>query len=199
MARNLPIAFGAILVGGVLLDAAIKGASVADVIKGQAQMSSAGTTTASPVVGSGGAVNPFAQASKLVGGRTDQGVDFTLNPGDPILAPFAGTITAVNPGWYAGQPQVVLAGAPGTPFAGKFLYVAEQLVPHVKPGDTVAAGQRIATYAQSGTGGEIGWAAGPNGQTLADAQGYAPAARAGQSNPAGNSIKAFLSSLGAGL
>ena len=194
MARNLPIAFAAIIAGGVLVDAAIKGASISDVVRGQAQAASgsggaAGATPAS----SGGAVNPFAKASTFTAGRTDQGVDFNLAPGDPILAPFAGTVTAINAGWYSGQPQIVLAGAKGTPFAGKFLYLAEQLDPSVKVGQTVNAGDQLATYASSGTGGEIGWASDAQGTTLArSTTGYTE----GQQTPAGSSFRAFLSSLG---
>ena len=43
------------------------------------------------------------------------------------------------------------------------VYIAEDVIPAVKAGDTVRAGQRIATFAPpDGTGCiEIGWAAGP--------------------------------------
>lgn len=192
--RNLPIAFAAVIAGGVLLDAAIKGASLGDVVKGQATSSGASNSgTAAPTAGAGGAVNPFAKATTVKVGRTDQGVDVNLSPGDPILAPFAGTVSAINSNWYSGQPQLVLAGAAGTPFAGKFAYVAEQLDPTVKVGDTVSAGDQLGTYASSGTGLELGWAANAQGETLArSTTGYTE----GQQTPAGSSFRAFLASVG---
>lgn len=199
MARSLPVAFAAVIAGGVLLDAALKGASIGSVIKGQATAAPGSSSTglaASPVVGAGGAVNPFAKASKVIAGRTDQGVDFDLAPGDPILSPFAGKVTAIDQNWYSGQPQIVIQGKAGTPFAGRFLYVAEQLVPNVKAGDTVTAGQQIATYADQGTGIEMGWAANAAGETQAAATtGYTE----GEATPAGSSMRAFLRSLGVSL
>lgn len=200
MARNLPIAFAAIIAGGVLVDAAVKGASISDVVRGQAQAASGGPVGtaggAAPTPGPGGAINPFAKATKFTAGRTDQGVDATLNAGDPILAPFAGTVTAINQNWYSGQPQIVVAGAQGTPFAGKFLYLAEQIAPSVHVGQAVNAGDQLATYASSGTGIEMGWAANAQGETLARATGgYTE----GQQTPAGSSFRAFLSSLGVSL
>lgn len=206
MARNLPLAFAAVIGGGVLLDAAIKGASIADVIKGQASSASSSTSStsstgsaSSSLGGGGGAVNPFAKLTDFKAGRTDQGVDVTGTPGSPILAPFAGTITAINPGWYSGQPQVVLQGAQGTPFAGKFFYVAEQLVPGVKVGQQVNAGDTIGTYAQSGTGLEAGWAANAQGETLAAATPGYSGDQSPQALAAGNSFRSFLRSLGAAV
>lgn len=192
--RNLPVAFAAIIAGGVLVDAAIKGASIGDVVKGQASsQTSAGTAGGGGAISAGGAANPFARASTVKVGRTDQGVDVNLAPGDPIDAPFAGTVTAINPGWYSGQPQLVLAGAQGTPFAGKFAYIAEQILPSVKVGQSVNAGDQLGTYADSGTGLELGWAANAQGETQARATtGYTE----GQSTPAGSSFRAFLASVG---
>lgn len=196
MARNLPIAFAAVIGGGVLLDAALKGASIGDVIKGQAH-SSRSTASSPGSSGSGlvsvGAVNPFAKASSVTVGRTDMGVDFDLASGDPILAPFSGTVTAINQGWYNGQPQLVLKGADGSPFAGKFFYVAEGINPTVNVGDTVSAGDQLATFHQHGNGAEMGWAADASGRTLAQATtGYTEGAQ----TPAGASFRAFLGSLG---
>lgn len=194
MARNLPVAFAAVIAGGVLVDAAIKGASIGDVIKGQAKMSSSSGSTsgAGSSTSSGkGAVNPFAKAKGLVAERVDQGQDFRMNPGSPILAPFTGKVTAINPNWYAGQPQIVIEGTGA--FAGKFFYLAEQILPDVHVGQSVTAGQQIATYAGSGTGIEVGWAANAAGETEARATtGYTE----GEVTPAGSAMKAFLASLG---
>ena len=43
------------------------------------------------------------------------------------------------------------------PRAGKWWYWSEQIQPTVSPGQTVSAGQVVATYAPSGTGIETGW------------------------------------------
>lgn len=199
MARNLPVTFAAVMAGAVLLDAAIKGAPISDVIKGQAASSGSSTATgnaapgSTPGIVSVGAVNPFGRASSVQVGRTDMGVDYNLNPGDPIDAPFSGTVTAINPGWYNGQPQVVLQGAKGGPFANQFVYFAEGIAPSVKVGDTVNAGDQLGTFQQYGNGGEFGFAANAQGQTLAQATtGYTE----GQATAAGSRARAFLASLG---
>lgn len=197
MARNLPIGFAAVLAGGVLLDAAIKGASVSSVVQGNATSASAGgasSSTGGLKVSGKGAVNPFAKAKGLVLGRTDQGVDANMAVGSPILAPFAGKVTAINQNWYSGQPQIVVEGTGA--FKGKFLYLAEQIVPSVHVGQSIGAGQQLATYASHGTGIEMGWAHNAAGQTQAQAtSGYTE----GKATAAGNSFRTFLGSLGVKL
>jgi len=124
--------------------------------------------------------------------RTDQGVDASMPVGAPILAPCTIKVLAVEPGWYAGQPLVyfeLLAG----PEAGKVQYVAEQITSIAAPGSTLQQGQAVARFAASGTGIEYGWST-LNGVTLARATtGY----EEGQVTPAGQSIRAWLNSLGA--
>jgi hypothetical protein len=124
--------------------------------------------------------------------RTDQGVDATLTVGAPILAPCAVKVLAIIPDWYAGQPLVYFELLSG-PDAGKVQYVAEQIT-DIAPGGTILAqGQVIARYAASGTGIEYGWST-LNGVTLARATtGY----EEGQATPAGQSMRAWLNSLGA--
>jgi hypothetical protein len=125
-------------------------------------------------------------------GRTDQGVDANMPVGAPILAPGKVKILAVEPGWYAGQPLVYWELLDG-PDAGKVQYVAEQITSIAPPGTTLQQGQAIARYASSGTGIEFGWST-INGVTLARATtGY----EEGQVTPAGQSIRAWLNSLGA--
>ena len=124
-------------------------------------------------------------------GRTDQGVDANLRPGDPILAVGRSKVIGIIRNWYSGQPFVWLQLLEGG-HAGQYYYVAEQITPSVTPGQTVNAGQPIGTYSTSGTGLELGWATG-SGQTLARATtGYTE----GQATPAGQSFRQFLSSLG---
>jgi hypothetical protein len=112
--------------------------------------------------------------------------------GAPILAPCTIKVLAIEPGWYAGQPLVyfeLLAG----PDAGKVQYVAEQITSIAPPGSTLQQGQAVARFAASGTGIEYGWST-LNGVTLARATtGY----EEGQVTPAGQSIRAWLNSVGA--
>ncbi len=124
--------------------------------------------------------------------RTDQGVDASMPVGAPILAPCAVKVLAIIPNWYAGQPLVyfeLLAG----PDAGKVQYVAEQITEIAPAGSILHQGQAIARFAPSGTSIEYGWST-VNGVTLAKATtGYGE----GQATPAGQSIRAWLNSLGA--
>jgi len=113
--------------------------------------------------------------------RTDQGVDISASPGTPIFAITAEKVMGILPNWYKGQPYVWFRQL-GT---NTYNYVAEQIIPSVKPGDIVQAGQRVGTVAPSGTGLEVGWAT-PSGETLARATtGYTE----GQATPAGQSYR----------
>lgn len=135
-----------------------------------------------------GYVNPIPGATF---GRTDQGVDINLPVGHPILAIGDSKVIGISPNWYAGQPYVLFQLING-PKAGSYYYVAEQFSPTVKPGQTVRAGQTIGTYAQSGTGIEIGWGSPHDGETLAKSTtGYTE----GQVTPAGTSFRNFLGGL----
>jgi hypothetical protein len=124
--------------------------------------------------------------------RTDQGVDASMPVGAPILAPSTVKVLAIIPNWYAGQPLVYFELLNG-PDAGKVQYVAEQITSIAPGGSIVQQGQPIARFAASGTGIEYGWST-LNGVTLARATtGY----EEGQVTPAGQSIRAWLNSLGA--
>jgi hypothetical protein len=77
-------------------------------------------------------------------------------------------------------------------YKGKFWFLGEQITPSISVGQTVAAGDEVAKYAQRGTAIEIGWAANST-QTLARATtGYTE----GQATPAGKDFQSFLASLG---
>lgn len=125
--------------------------------------------------------------------RTDQGVDATMPVGSPIVAPTSVKILGIEPNWYAGQPLVyyeLLAGQD----AGRIQYVAEQITQIPRPGTILKRGAPIARFASSGTGIEFGWST-LNGVTLARATtGY----EEGQVTPAGQAIRFWLNSLGAG-
>jgi hypothetical protein len=125
--------------------------------------------------------------------RTDQGVDAQMPVGAPILAPCRIKILAIEPDWYAGQPLVYFELLEG-PRAGQVQYVAEQIT-DIAPGGTILQqGQPIARYASRGTAIEYGWST-TNGITLARATtGY----EEGEITPAGQNMRAWLNSLGAG-
>jgi murein DD-endopeptidase MepM/ murein hydrolase activator NlpD len=138
--------------------------------------------------GAQGYVNPIPGA---VIGRTDMGVDANLKVGSPIRAIGDSKVLGISPNWYKGQPYVQLQLLNG-PQAGKIYYVAEQIAPKVKPGQTVKAGQPIGTYAPSGTGIEIGWGSPTAGRTEAQATtGYSE----GQVTKAGAQFRSFLGGL----
>ncbi len=135
-------------------------------------------------------VNPL-KGDQFSVGRTDMGVDFCLNPGEPIRAVGNGIVVGIDRNWFENQPYVWYE-LNGGPDAWHFVYVAEQIRPLVRPGQTVSAGQPIARYASHGTCIETGWSA-ADGATLAQATtGY----KEGQITPAGVSFAHFLISLG---
>jgi len=125
--------------------------------------------------------------------RTDQGVDAQLPVGAPILAPCRVKILGIEPGWYAGQPLIYFELLDG-PDAGKVQYVAEEITDLAPAGSILQQGQAIARYAPSGTAIEYGWST-LNGITLARATtGY----EEGEITPAGQNMRNWLNSLGAG-
>jgi hypothetical protein len=124
--------------------------------------------------------------------RTDQGVDACMPVGAPILAPGPVKVLAIIPNWYARQPLVYFELLNG-PNAGEIQYVAEQITNIAPAGTILTQGQAIALYAARGTCIEYGWST-INGVTLARATtGY----EEGRPTLAGQSIRAWLNSLGA--
>ena len=212
---GLVLAFAEIAGAVLFLTAAITGANFSQVLSGQALVayrrqeqagaSQANTTStssagsSSPGVsvapGKGGGVNPFAKATGLNPERVDQGKDYSMNPGSPILAPYESQFVGIVPNWYAGQPYIAFKILSG-PYAGKAYYLAEQIIPeHFSIGQTIQAGTQIATYASSGTGIEFGLANPSNPlETLARATtGYAE----GEATSAGQEWTNILKALGA--
>jgi peptidoglycan hydrolase-like protein with peptidoglycan-binding domain len=103
--------------------------------------------------------------------RDDMGVDASARTGAGIYAPAASTLVRVMRDWYAGEPLLLFqfdtrpAGA-----LSDYWYVAEQIVPVTRTiGTSFQRGQRVASFASSGTGIEIGWGSPTsNSFTLAD-------------------------------
>ena len=136
-------------------------------------------------------INPLQYVT--VWERTDQGVDAQMPVGAPILAPCHVKILAVEPDWYAGQPLVYFELLDGQQ-AGQVQYVAEQITDIAQPGSILQQGQVVARYASRGTAIEYGWST-TNGITLARATtGY----EQGEITPAGQYMRNWLNSLGAG-
>jgi hypothetical protein len=136
-----------------------------------------GATISGGVAGASRAyVNPLREVADLRASRIDMGVDYSGS--GPILA--------------LGKAKVVLASdrlagpescwgktcvpPPGDMivyrlldgrFAGKYVYVVENITVKVKAGQTVSAGQPIAILHDASPNLEIGWASGHGVQTLA--------------------------------
>ncbi len=124
-------------------------------------------------------------------GRTDQGVDFCMSRGEPIRALGDGVVIGIDHNWFKGQPYVWYQLLDG-PWAGNYVFVAEQITRLAQPGTTLSAGQPVAYYKREGTCIETGWSMG-NGATRARATtGY----HEGQVTVAGVSFARFLRSLG---
>ena len=137
-----------------------------------------------------GYVDPLG-GDRYITGRTDMGVDFCLAPGEPIRALGDGIVVGIWPDWFRHQPYIWYQLLDG-PYAGRYVYVAEQIRRLARIGTQLTTGQPLAYYKKSGTCLETGWSAG-NGSTLAHVTtGYTE----GQVTRSGVSFAHFLSSLG---
>lgn len=123
--------------------------------------------------------NPVAAVSGLRPRRIDMGVDYSGS--GPILALGRGRVTFASnnddgpPSCWArtcwpGGGVVVYRLSQG-PFAGKFVYVAENITVTVHAGQTVHPGDQIATLHDAYPNMEIGWASGNGPEALAIARG----------------------------
>ena len=137
-----------------------------------------------------GYVDPLG-GDRYITKRTDMGVDFCLAPGEPIRALGDGVVVGIWPDWFRQQPYIWYQLLDG-PYAGRYVYVAEQIRRLARIGTQLTTGQPLAYYRKSGTCLETGWSA-ANGSTLAHVTtGYTE----GQVTPSGVSFAHFLSSLG---
>jgi hypothetical protein len=124
------------------------------------------------------------------------GVDATAPTGAGIYAPLASTLVEVLQDWYSSEPLLLFQfdnPPPGGP--SDYWYVAEQIDPVTTTvGTKFPAGQRVASFAASGTGIEIGWgSATSNTRTLAGATDPAAAnPPAGSTTSWGESFKSVF-------
>jgi hypothetical protein len=103
-------------------------------------------------------------------GRDDMGVDAGARPGAPIYAPLPSKLVQVMRDWYAGQPLLLFRFLnPPAGVLSDYWYVAEQITPvTTKIGSVFMTGEKVATFARSGTDIEIGWGSPTsNSRTLA--------------------------------
>lgn len=129
-------------------------------------------------------VNPFYKGHHVqIGPRVDDGVDVDMTPGDEIVALADSRVIGLSghngwPDWWTdpqgkSEPIIVLKFIhPHVHLPSDYWYIAEQINPTVHPGQTVTAGDTIGTYADTGSGIEIGYASGNGEQTLAQANGH---------------------------
>ena len=125
-------------------------------------------------------LNPIREVSGLTPRRIDLGVDYAGT--GPLLAIGRARVTTASDTdsgpsscWaiscWPGGGIVVMRLLDG-PFAGKYVYVAEHITVSVRAGQTVSAGQQIATLYAGYPWSEWGWAAGPGPEALAMADGH---------------------------
>jgi hypothetical protein len=110
--------------------------------------------------------NPLRALRRLHPRRIDQGVDYAGS--GPILALGSGRVIKAadrDAGWLGGG--VVVYRLTQGLFAGKYVYVAENITVSVKTAQTVRAGEKIATLHDAYPYVETGWAAGKGDKTLA--------------------------------
>ena len=145
-----------------------------------------------------GYVNPLAGAS-VKPERIDMGVDYAGS--GTLVAIGTARLTYVatsGTGWPGAFIEYRLLGGPD---AGRYVYYAEGVIPapRLQVGQTVAAGQAIASIIPDyETGIELGWGAGANTKTHAQAAGHWSAAddEGNVASPAGKSFSALIAALG---
>lgn len=206
---NLVLSFAELLAGAILLDAAIKGDSIGNVITGN--------VTTHPLPGSSGSASITGGGSSTPGvssipkgtytnpvpgartGRIDQGVDYT---GSSFVAPGKSKILAAdasNPGWKGGG--WIAAQLLDGPLAGTVYYIAEGVKPLVAKGQTVAAGTPLGSPATNPYNGiigniEAGWANVTGTAPLAQSLSGYSGDQSTQALTAGYSFSTFVHSLG---
>jgi len=197
------LAFAELLGGAIILDAAIKGDSIANVVKGQATQqpitgsssSSGGSAVGSAITGAGkgGYVNPVPGASAS---RLDEGADYTLSS-KGFVAPGRSRIVGTSGSFFQGGN--IWAQFLDGPLAGQYWYVGEGVKPTsgIKPGVIVQAGQRITDSIASPYNGIVGnieaGFSDANGTPLAQSTGgYSE----GQTTAAGVAWNNFVKGLG---
>jgi hypothetical protein len=107
------------------------------------------------------------------------GVDYADPAAEPIAAIGAGTVTYAGPQGGGWQPNCInyTLNNPPTP-TERYVYICEHITPTVHNGQSVQAGQTIATFIPGG-GIETGWAAAPGNPVTTQAAQLSQEAKAG--------------------
>ena len=159
-----------------------------------AQTSALTPTTGGAAINGSGYVNPLANAT-VRGERIDQGVDYAGSGTLGALGP--GVVTKVvqsGSGWEGGG--YVEYKLTGGPYAGHSVYYAEGVTPTVQVGQTLTAGQPVATIIPGSPHGmELGFAAGNNSEE-SYAQAYGGGYAEGTPTAAGQAFSNLVASLG---
>jgi hypothetical protein len=180
-------AAGAAAGAGATADAGAAGSGSFAQVLAQAQGQTAATPNAS------GYVNPLANA-QVRPERIDQGVDYAGSGTLGALGP--GVVTKVvqsGSGWEGGGfvEYKLTAG----PYAGRYVFYAEGVTPTVQVGQTLTAGQPVATIIPGSSHGiEIGWGSGQGESAYASAHGGGYSE--GQMTAAGKAFSDLIGSLG---
>jgi hypothetical protein len=109
--------------------------------------------------------NPFRSVRGLSAERVDMGVDYAGQSGSPVYALGPGVITESGFGWRgavgAPYPGAFITERLTTgPLRGHYVYVAEDIIPQVRPGQKVGTGTALGTITGAGQL-ETGFAVGP--------------------------------------
>jgi hypothetical protein len=178
---------------GTTAPAAAPARTFADTLASAQATQAADTAGATAPASATGYVNPLANAS-VTPERIDQGVDYAGTGTLGAIGP--GVVTNVvrtGSGW-EGEGYVEYKLTAG-PYAGKSVYYAEGVTPTVSVGETLAAGQPVATMIPAAPHGiEIGWAAGRGEESYANA--YGGGYTEGQPTAAGKAFSDLVASLG---
>ena len=148
-------------------------------------------------VGDGGYQNPLRAVAGLRAGRIDQGVDYA--GAGPVYAVGDGVVTSTtNSGWPGGA--FIAYRLTDGPAAGRYVYVAENVVPEVAVGQQVTPSTVLGILVDASPDMETGWAAPPGlGNAAAGAAGQWTAATDRQSIPTayGENFSQLMAALGA--
>jgi hypothetical protein len=138
---NMPLTFGAIVAGAIVIEYGIKNIRTSFTPGAVAASTSGGsnilTTPPRSITGWPASVNPLPGATAS---RLDQGIDAT---GKDFVSPWHGVVdyaSAHNKGWRGGGYIAIRS----SDNPQRVYYLAEGISPIVKQGQTVSAGQRIA-------------------------------------------------------
>jgi hypothetical protein len=135
-------------------------------------------------------VNPIP-TSTVTPERIDQGVDYAGSGN--LLAIGNGVVTQVNPGGWGSYGNYIAYKLTSGPLAGREVYYAEGVTPHVTVGQKLTAGQIVASIIPKWPSGiEVGYGSGQQDTSYARAQGgnYSGTTAAGQA------FSALIKSLG---